>query len=247
MIFFIFLFLLILFYFSLFVKDKSTIPNNIIQTYSNKSKIPEKVYKNIKQYGSNYKHIIFDDNDCIQFLNKYFSPIVKNKFNNLKKGAHKADLFRYCYLYIHGGVYIDIKTELIYPLDLIFNNSYIYTVISTNKRSIYQGIIATPPRKKIFLTLINHIINTPYSIINKNYSIFINYFYQYLVKYNKKKLDLGYNLINNEPYYLFQEKCSKKNNTSVTCYDGYDRYKLCCFIFDNNYPIIKVRYSDFPW
>ena len=30
-------------------------------------------------------------------------------FKDLKIGAHKADFFRYCILYIYGGIYIDIK------------------------------------------------------------------------------------------------------------------------------------------
>jgi mannosyltransferase OCH1-like enzyme len=103
--------------------------------------------------------VIFDDKNAIQFLERYFDHRVVQRFHNIKLGAHKADLLRYCFLYVYGGIYIDIKTILIKPLDEIFiNKTAFYTCISI-KDSISNGIIASKPRNYIFLKLINNIIN----------------------------------------------------------------------------------------
>ena len=128
---------------------KKEIPKVIIQTYHDKSKIPQKVYENIKKYAPNYKHIVFDDSQCIKFLKIYYGNKYVEKFNSFEKGAHKADLFRYCYLYKFGGIYIDIKTELVKNLDSIIQKNFnFYSVLSKNKNTVYQGIIITYKNNK---------------------------------------------------------------------------------------------------
>ena len=49
---------------------------------------------------------------------------------------------------------LDIKTELIRPVSEVFPENYTYSVLSIINNSIYQGIIATPPRNPLFLKLI---------------------------------------------------------------------------------------------
>ena len=225
-------------------KNNSSIPKFIYQTYLDKSKIPSKVFDNIKKYTIGYKNIIYDDMDCIKFLKEHYPQHILNTFNTLKRGAHKADLFRYCLLYKYGGIYLDIKTELIKPIDQIFTENYLYTVISKNNNSIYQGIIATPPNNPLFSVLIDHIVNNKDNI--KYYLMFTTEFYKQLniLCENKVKSGFNKNKLSNIDIYLFNEVCSKNGNN---CYDGLDRYKLCCNIYDKNNKIIKTRYSDYQW
>ena len=103
----------------------------IFQTYSNKSAIPQKVYDNIKKYAPNYKHIITDDNENRKFIMKYGEKYL-NAYNKLESGAHKADLWRYLVLYKYGGIYMDIKTELLKPVDDIFTDKS--TIFSSRYR-----------------------------------------------------------------------------------------------------------------
>ena len=230
----------------------NSIPKKIISTYHTKNKIPDKVFKNIKKYAPNYEHIVFDDNDIINFLNKYYDKDVVEKFN-VYKGPHKADLFRYCYLYKFGGVYLDIKTELIMNIDDIFNKNNIdlYTVMNKNNESIYQGIIASKPNNPLFRKLIDHMVGLDVPENSSNpatsfYHLFTKQFYLELLKfYNKTTILSGLTQDINNKYnlYLFSEKCSSKEY----CPDGLDRYKLCCYVYDNDKKIIKTRYSDYPW
>ena len=218
--------------------------NTIIQTYFDKSKIPNKVYDNIKKYAPEYNHIIYDNDECIKFLKTYYTKKIVNRFKNLKKGAHKADLFRYCYLYIYGGLYLDIKTVLIKPISDIFTNKdIIYTVLSMTKYpSIYQGIIYTPPNKNIFKKLIYKIMNTDDEKLKEDYLLITKQFYHTVKKIIKrKKLKVG---LNENKYYLFIEKKLDKSH----CENKLDRYNLCTFIFnEDNEKVFKTRYNDFPW
>lgn len=96
------------------------------------------------------------------FLDRYFIPRFAQAFRDLKCGAHKADLFRCCVLYIYGGVYLDIKTVLVRTIEGLFPAGRVTTVIGCIPFtwSIYNGIIAAPPRQPIFLTLVAGILRS---------------------------------------------------------------------------------------
>mgnify|MGYP006077386983 CR=1 FL=1 len=229
-------------------QNKSLIPKIIIQTFADKKKIAQKVYNNKKFYAPDYKHIVYDDNQCLKFI-KRFNAILSEKdlgetWFSLKKGAHRADLFRYCYLYINGGVYLDIKTELIEPLNITFpKKNILYTVLSKDINTIYQGVIATPPENPIFMDLIEYIVNNVFTI-NKKYSSCTRDFYKKIViysQYNKLRNGFYKNKLGDIDFYLFKEICGNKKK----CTDGLDRHGLCCNIYDNSKVKIKTRYSDY--
>ena len=218
---------------SFFEEDK--IPKIIVQTYN--KPIPNKVYEQFKKYAKGYKHVIFNDKDCRDFIQKHF-PQAISKFNSFG-GPHKADLFRYCFLYINGGIYLDIKTELIRNIDGLFNDNNFTTAITngTNGR-IYNGIIATKKNNKILLDLINDIIKTPYDNsfkIMPNYHTFIRQFSKRLLKETNQPLKSG---LNNNNIYLFVERVSK------LC-PNRDKYGICSYIYDNDKKIFNTRFSDF--
>lgn len=211
------------------VSEKST-PMIIMQTYKDKKMIPPQVYDNIKTHASNYKHIVYDDEECIEFLEQNYNNLVVEKFKTLKSGAHKADLFRYCWLYKNGGIWLDIKTILIKDLDDIFTDTnLLYSVKSKVRNSVYQGIISTPPNNPIFKDLINYVLacNTLYIYID--YLIFTRDFYKKLQKVKN--------------YKLFNEICCNKQNNDLEL----DRYNLKCSINDNDERVFITRYSDYPW
>lgn len=253
--------------------DNNTIPNYLFQTYYDKSKIPQYIFDSIELYAKNYKYILLDDKDAIIFLKTYFIKDVVNRFNDLSFGAHKADLLRYCLLYIYGGIYLDIKTLLIKPIDEIFiNKTYFYTALSKFTHSknieyyIYQGILASPAHNHIFLNLINFITYMPLYILNYplriHYLILIQHFYKEVLKdvqsknENKKQLNFGINQGKVNTYYLFEESCSSTNddkyNNKNVC-TKLDRYGMCCTIYDNNIDtgnsnkIFMGRDPTFPW
>ena len=129
---------------------------------------------------------------------------------------------------------------IIKPLKDIFKDNYIYSTLSILKESIYQGIIAAPPKNKFFLDLIDFIVNTK---IITEYQMFTANFYMQIQKNIKSKISPGLNT-GKQNFYLFKEKCTTNNND---CNDGLDQYGRCCYIYNNNEKIFQVRYADFPW
>ena len=223
------------------------IPKNLFLTYHDKNKIPKRVLDRYYTFTNNEFNIyILDDNDAIQFFNQYnFSPDIIKKYNSFKKGAHKADLLRYCLLYIYGGVYLDIKTELIENLttSFDFNTEYpltthvLYTLKDFVNISIYQGIMVSTPQNPIFKTLIYNVLKTPDMLIDLNYHIFVQQC-RYILEY--------YNQNPNYLIYLYQEKCDtflsplraneKKDRYGLVCYGYTDKKRLFVKIRDSNYP-----------
>ena len=103
------------------VKVKNEIPLNIFQTWYTK-KLPYYMQKNVdllREQNPQFKYHLYDDNDCRDFIDKYFDDTVLNAYDRLVPGAYKADLWRYCVLYIHGGVYLDIKMRCVGDFRLI--------------------------------------------------------------------------------------------------------------------------------
>ena len=104
------------------IEEGKDIPKNILQTYKN-TKIPAFVKKNIMKLNPKWKYHFYDDQMVKDFLLKEYGEHVLKKFNSFSKGPHKADLFRLCWLYKYGGVYIDIDVEFFESLDnLILND-----------------------------------------------------------------------------------------------------------------------------
>ena len=143
------------------VEPDDFIPKVLVQSYVDVSKVPPKVYDNVKKFAPGWKHRIYDDANATAFLKEHFRPEVAARFNNLTNGAHKADLFRYAVLYINGGVWLDVDVELRDPLDDIFRrNNTIYTTKSGVFDDIFQAILGSPRGKDFMNDLVEEIVES---------------------------------------------------------------------------------------
>ena len=108
----------------------SIIPLKIFQTWHTKN-LPAKMRECVellKHQNPRFEHYLFDDNDCREFIKEHFNDEVLNAYDRLIPGAYKADLWRYCVLYINGGIYMDIKLKCINGfrlIELTENNHYV--------------------------------------------------------------------------------------------------------------------------
>jgi hypothetical protein len=97
----------------MYYKDNPQIPLHIYQTWNTKD-LPPKMnlcVEKIKKSNPEFKHHLFDDTDCRDFIKQHFDTEVLNAYDCLIPGAYRADLWRYCILYKWGGIYLDIKYE----------------------------------------------------------------------------------------------------------------------------------------
>lgn len=220
----------------------NTIPLQVFQTYMDKARIPQIVFDKMKQFAPEFTHTVLDDAEGETFIQTYFTGPVLDTYRILK-AAHKADLLRYCLLYVHGGVYMDIKTDLIAPIrDLFTNPDYLYTIICCNYWTIFNGVIAARPRHPLFLELIRHIVQVG---VTDYYMAFCEYFYKRIQEdLPDHTLKQGVNQGVKYAYYLFQEHCWRDKSL---CYDGLDKYGVCSIITQGETTIIKTRMASYPW
>ena len=72
------------------------------------SQLPPVVMKRWLDLNPEYKIDFSLDNECIQFIDSELSRSISELFMHIPRGMYKADLWRLCKLYIHGGVYADV-------------------------------------------------------------------------------------------------------------------------------------------
>jgi hypothetical protein len=242
------------------------IPKILLMTYLDRSKIPQKVHDNLARFASGYDIRIAEDDECERLIAEHFAPAVLQRFRDLR-GAHKADLYRYCALWVHGGVYCDIKTEHIMPLDQVIDHASgaVYTAIDSlawsaemhhdvkmadATRLVYQGFIAAPPHHPLFLDLIQFVVDVPSWVPSHHYLVFCQDMYERIcLRLGVDHITRGRNAKGDEVYELFVHDGSfRADSERFTCPDGLDRYGLCLYLTDANHrPRVKVRYSDYPW
>lgn len=220
-------------------KDTNHIPKVVYMTYHDMDSVPQYVFDNINKYCSGYEVKIYNDNMCLEFLEKYYGKEAVEIFNNMEIGAHKADFWRYCILYVFGGYYFDIKTDFQTHINNIFDSKKEktwYTVKAGD--AIFNGIIVTPPHNPVILDAIKHIYNNP---TPTNYHTYVKELLNIVTKNCRNKVKVGENEQKNGwQCILLQENCD--NNCGNNC----DRYGLNCIIVDKEgKKVFNTRYKDF--
>jgi mannosyltransferase OCH1-like enzyme len=106
-----------------------------------------------------YNYYLYDDYDCRKFIHDNFNSNVLYAFDKLIPGAYKSDLWRYCILYVNGGVYMDIKFKIIKPLHTYIKDDTIIFVKDLLNNDIYNAIMIAPPKNILFKYAIQEIVN----------------------------------------------------------------------------------------
>ncbi len=91
---------------------ESDIPKIIIQTSEStdfKSLYHLNAFYSMLEFNSEFEYRFFDDIRRRQFIKEHFPKEVLDAYDILIPGSFKADLFKYCVLYLWGGCYMDNK------------------------------------------------------------------------------------------------------------------------------------------
>jgi glycosyltransferase involved in cell wall biosynthesis/SAM-dependent methyltransferase len=134
------------------------IPRVIFQTA--KTSQPDYVVRMIQEVCPNYAYKFFSDEDILRFFNENPLPEFPNIiecFSKLENGAHKADLFRYYYLYVNGGVFMDSDLMVNTSFENIRRDYDMFTSESCMPGSIFQGILGCTSGNKLMLEAIRNI------------------------------------------------------------------------------------------
>ena len=142
----------------------NVVPKIIYQTWPTKNLTKNMgwVVNRLRSTHSDFKYHLFDDNDCRSFIKEHFGMETLWAFDRLIPGAYKADLWRYCAMYITGGIYLDIKMCPVngFRFDYLLKNDWYCNDIARGKgfAGIWQGILVSRPKNPIYKYLINKVI-----------------------------------------------------------------------------------------
>lgn len=145
----------------------SPIPRRVMQTWEHKHVSAEfqAIVDTWKTRNPRYEFVMMDAAERVQFIREHFQPTVLTAYQCIVPGAYKADLFRYCYLWVHGGVYVDIDTlclgslndflipgaELVVPIDLNLSPN-------EGTHNLACGFIAAVPRHPALMRCIQAVV-----------------------------------------------------------------------------------------
>jgi mannosyltransferase OCH1-like enzyme len=139
-------------------ETKQRIPRVIMQTNSD-SRVPKDMAETIRSIledNPEYEYVYFDDHAAREFISKEYGGRVLSCYDDLNPGAFKADLFRYCYIYRRGGVYIDTGMVSVTPLRKLIreNDEFIAPEDNLNGTGIYNAFMCSTPEHPIIATVL---------------------------------------------------------------------------------------------
>jgi mannosyltransferase OCH1-like enzyme len=158
------------------------IPKVIIQTsnYDNNRNIYHyNAIMSLIELNPEYSYKIFNDIECRLFIKNNLEKLSSQKSLNildaydlLIPGQLKADLFRYCYLYIEGGCYFDCKIILKKPLNKIIKKDDKLLLTLNDNNIFYNGVIMIEKNNKNMFKCIELSVS---NILSKNKGTNPNY------------------------------------------------------------------------
>lgn len=109
---------------------------------------------------------LYDEEDCRKFIKDNFESDVLEAYNSLIPCAYKSDLWRYCILYINGGIYMDIKYRCVNNFKFIALTEKEHFVRDRLENCVYNALIVTLPQNDILFKSIHQIVS---NVKNKYY------------------------------------------------------------------------------
>lgn len=92
--------------------DKTLIPKVIVQFWDKSDALPPDVSKCINTWKARevegFQHLLFDEISAMEFISTKLGSEYVDAFNACYHPAMKSDYFRLCYIYVNGGMYVDV-------------------------------------------------------------------------------------------------------------------------------------------
>lgn len=93
----------------------------------------------IKTLMPTWNYTLMTDDDNLKFVETHFPDFVFY-FKGFEYPIQRADAIRYMWLYVKGGIYIDLDLEIVKPLDdLFFEDKDLYVVKSAIMDNVYTN------------------------------------------------------------------------------------------------------------
>lgn len=139
----------------IFISDDNN-PDNLSDYLKNNIEL-------VKSFHPNDDYVLYNNDALREFITKHFDEDVLWAYDFLNPYAYKADLGRYCILYILGGLYVDLGIKMNYPvyagdMDYIFFRDYKKHSNLKNTFAVCCGFMYSKPNNIIFKKCIEQIV-----------------------------------------------------------------------------------------
>lgn len=143
------------------------IPKLIFQTFKTNN-VPCGIYNACKSWwekNNNYLYRFYDDEMCRSFIRSNFEKDLLKCYDIAPSGAFRADIWRYCILYLHGGVYADVDTVCKIKMDTLINNNDQFIIgHDAIKSKLFNGFICSVKKHPVIENILQEI---PKNLHNK--------------------------------------------------------------------------------
>jgi len=138
----------------------SIIPLNFYTCWHTKDLPPlmKTNYEQMVLQNPELKFHLYDEDECKNFIKSNFSLDILDSYNSLIPCSYKSDLWRFCVLYINGGIYMDIKYKCVNGFRLIELTEKEYFVRDRPINTTYTALIVVKPQNHLLLKCINQIV-----------------------------------------------------------------------------------------
>lgn len=107
--------------------------------------------------------------DIMEYLRTSWGEEYVELCKSYQNPAHKVDLWRYCILYEHGGIYMDADAVLLSDVfEFVDKNDMIFVTNNRGVLDIYNGFLATYPKNPIFKRMIDFMLSVGTDFNNDN-------------------------------------------------------------------------------
>ena len=198
-----------------------------------KKQLPEGwVYIN---YCNGEEEQYFKDNPLEEF------PNIFNQWNKMPTAAHQADLFRYYFLYINGGVVLDGDAMVYDNIENIVQDFSFFSVLSIMSKTLCNGIMGCSSKNPIIYSCLKNTYEiNDISIFQGNYHLLCSYLYDTVMN---NTYDFKIKLFKEINCNGYAKTLNDDDNTIVI---HYYKYKIIPKNINNNNNLINIGSSNMP-
>lgn len=111
-----------------------------------------------KDLNPDYEYRYMDDSDAAEFVKSEFGQDMYNLFMSYPIGVMRGDLWRYLIIYAYGGIYADLDTLCIKPVDSWLKPEYDMIVCPEHDLHFCQWTFAASKNNEIIKSVVDLIV-----------------------------------------------------------------------------------------
>jgi len=123
-------------------------------------------YDNLVATNPRITFHLYDEDECREFIRTHFRPDVLAAYDSLIPSSYKSDLWRFCALFVNGGIYMDIKYSCVNGFKFLDLTEKEYFVRDHEPKNTYTALIVSLPGNQILFKCIRQIVE---NVKNKYY------------------------------------------------------------------------------